>query len=595
MSLQYTTPLEDMKFCLKDLLQVDKDWERLGFHGLDLDTAVAVSEAAGVFCSEVLSPLNASGDKQGCQLLPDGTVKTPDGYKEAFDQYRQQGWSALACDTTHGGQGLPQTIQAAFNEMQASTCQAFGMYPLLSLGAYDCILKNGSDEVKQLFLPHLASGLWTGTMCLTEPQCGTDLGLVRTSAQPIDEQHYALSGTKIFISSGEHDLSENIIHLVLARLPDAPKGTKGLTLFACPKFNINTQGQLSNRNALRCTRIEEKMGIHGNSTCEMLFEGALGYLVGEKNQGLKAMFVMMNGARLGVAMQGLGISEASLQAATTYAKDRLQSRALKQPLFPNLAADPIYVHPDVQRMLLTIRARSEAGRMLSYWAAHLSDISHHEVDEEKRKNSLAQLGILTPICKARLTDAGFESANLAMQIYGGHGFIRDHGVEQLVRDSRINMIYEGTNGIQALDLVSRKILPDQGKALRDLLAPIFLFCEETCSDTQNEKLRTTLKKALEAFQTSMIQVGIKALSDPNEAASGAHDFLHALACLLEGYLFIKAANILSNQNTPFALRKKALADFYFDKLFSEFTMRLKNLSSGYTSLAAVNPSWLGLS
>lgn len=585
MSLPYRAPIEEMRFCIQTLFGATHDWPSMGLGDFDLETAMAVLDAAGSFCADVLLPLNAPGDAQGCTYDPLGkTVKTPEGYKAAFDAYRKQGWSALACLPKHGGQGLPQLVQSCFNEMQSSTCQAFGMYPLLSLGAYECLLLNAEPALQDLMLPRLASGEWTGTMCLTEPQCGTDLGLIRTKADLLPDETYALSGSKIFISSGEHDLAANIVHLVLARLPGAPAGTKGISLFAVPKFHVADDGSMGGRNGITCTRIEEKMGIHGNSTCEMLLDGAVGRLVGKPHQGLRAMFVMMNGARLGVALQGVGISEASYQAAKRYAFERLQSRALSGPKRPDLAADPIACHPDVRRMLLTLRSRAQTGRMIALWAAHLADLSVLHADPEVRAKAASELAVLTPLAKARLTDQGFESANLALQIHGGHGYIRDHGVEQLARDSRINMIYEGANGIQALDLLGRKTLPDQGKALFSLCEPIGALAEAYGADSRACRWIEPLTKGAESFQVAATQTGLRCLLNPEEAGAASVDFLNALGCLLEGFLVAKSACLLLDADDPFARSKRALADFHFDKLFPELHARLQTMSSGASSL-----------
>lgn len=463
--------------------------------------------------------------------------------------------------------------------------------PLLFTAPYECIHRSASPELQALYLPKLARGDWTGTMCLTEPHCGTDLGMLRTKAEPRPDGSHEISGTKIFISAGEHDLAENIIHLVLARTPGAPAGTKGISLFIVPKFIPDPDGSLGERNGIACARLEEKMGIHGNSTCEMVLDKARGFMVGPEHAGLRAMFIMMNGARLGVAMQGLGITEASLQSAKAYAFDRLQSRSLKGPARPELPADPLIVHPDVRRMLLTIRARAEGGRMLSYWAAHLADMASRGSDAVERSEALAQLSVLTPVCKSRLTDQGFESANLAMQIHGGHGYIRELGVEQLARDASINMIYEGTNGIQALDLVGRKVLPDQGKALRMLCAPLGALIDKHGTDERAARWLTPLAKAADAFMKSSMQTGLKAFANPDEVGAASVDFLNALACLLEGYCFALSAIACLERTDAFGLAKLAIADFYFDKLFPEIFMRLKCMSSGNNSLACFENDW----
>ncbi|HYC42531.1 MAG TPA: acyl-CoA dehydrogenase family protein, partial [Noviherbaspirillum sp.] len=452
---QYVAPLRDMQFVLHELLKVEDEFKQLPAHAeIDKDIINQVLEEGGKFASEVLFPLNHSGDREGCALDKEThKVKTPAGFEAAYKQYVEAGWPSLSCDPEFGGQGLPIVVNNCFYEMLNSANQAWTMYPGLSHGAYECIHEHGTPEQKALYLPKLVSGEWTGTMCLTEPHCGTDLGLLRSKAEPQTDGTYKISGGKIFISAGEHEMSQNIVHLVLARLPDAPAGTKGISLFIVPKFLPNADGSLGKRNPIYCGAIEEKMGIHGNSTCQMNLDGATGWLIGEPNKGLNAMFVMMNAARLGVGMQSLGLTEVAYQNALVYAKDRLQMRSLSGPKAPDKPADPIIVHPDVRRMLLTAKAYAEAGRAFSSYVALQIDRELNHPDEQVRKDAVDEVALLTPIIKAFLTDNGWIATSECMQVYGGHGFISEWGMEQYVRDARINMIYEGTNTIQSLDLL----------------------------------------------------------------------------------------------------------------------------------------------
>lgn len=464
---QYTAPLRDMQFVLHELLDVEAELKHLPKHAdLDRDTINTVLQEAGKFCSKVLFPLNRMGDQQGCTYASDGGVTTPQGFREAYRQYVEAGWPALGCDPKFGGQGLPVFVNNALYEMLNASNQAWAMYPGLSHSAYACLHAHGTPELQKIYLPKLVSGKWTGTMCLTEPHCGTDLGMLRTKAEPNGDGSYAISGTKIFISSGEHDLADNIIHLVLARLPDAPQGTKGISLFVVPKFIPNDAGELGARNGIQCGSIEHKMGIRGNATCAMNLDNARGWLVGELNNGLSAMFVMMNAARLGVGMQGLGLTEVAYQNSLAYAKQRLQMRALSGAKAPDKAADPIIVHPDVRRMLLTQKAYVEAGRAFAYWIALHLDKAQSHTSEAVRRDAADLVALLTPIIKAFLTDNAFDAVNHALQVFGGHGYIAEWGIEQYVRDARITTIYEGTNTIQALDLLGRKVLGDSAAKLK---------------------------------------------------------------------------------------------------------------------------------
>ncbi|MGZ9031929.1 MAG: acyl-CoA dehydrogenase family protein, partial [Burkholderiaceae bacterium] len=457
----YKAPLRDQQFVLHEVLgAVDALKQMPRYADIDIDTVNQVVEEAGKFCEQILLPTNQVGDEEGCTYDPETkSVKTPTGFKEAFEAFCEAGWQGLAAEHEYGGQGLPHLLQIVFYEMQYSTNQAWAMYPGLTIGAYELLEKHGAAEQKTLYLPKMTSGQWTGTMCLTESHCGTDLGMLRTKAEPQVDGSYKLTGEKIFISSGEHDMAENIVHLVLARLPDAPQGTKGISLFIVPKFVPDGSGadaKIGARNGIYCGGIEHKMGINGNSTCQMILDGATGWLVGEPNKGLNAMFVMMNGARLGVGVQGLGITEVAYQNAVAYARDRIQGRSLSGVKAPEKQADPIIVHPDVRRALLTARAYAEAGRAFAYWVALMADTQLSAADHEHRKLGADMMSLMTPIVKAFMTDNGFMCASDCLQVFGGHGYIWANGMEQFVRDARINMIYEGTNTIQSLDLMGRK-------------------------------------------------------------------------------------------------------------------------------------------
>ncbi len=464
----YKAPLRDMRYVLFELLGGDALTSLPGFEDFSRDTIDAVLEEAAKICEQVLQPLNRSGDEEGC-AFENGVVRTPKGFKEAYDTFREGGWTGIACDPAYGGQGLPAAVNTLVEEMICASNLSFGMYPGLSHGAYVSVHGYGADELKETYLPKLVDGTWSGTMCLTEPQCGTDLGLLRTRAAPNGDGSYKITGTKIFISAGEHDLTENIIHLVLARLPDAPKGVKGISLFLAPKFLVKPDGSLGPRNGVACGSIEHKMGIKASSTCVMNFDGAQGWLIGEPHKGMQAMFAMMNAERLAVGVQGLGLAEASYQGAAAYARERLQGRALSGPKYPDKPADPLLVHPDIRRMLLTQRAYIEGSRALAVWAAKSLDIAKRHPDPAERAKAEDFIAVVTPVVKALMTDLGFEATNLGVQVFGGHGYIRENGMEQFVRDCRIAQIYEGANGIQALDLVGRKMPAHAGRFLRSRL------------------------------------------------------------------------------------------------------------------------------
>ncbi|RZI78632.1 MAG: acyl-CoA dehydrogenase, partial [Rubrivivax sp.] len=464
----YNPPLRDMQFVMHEVLKVTDEFKAIPQHAdTDADTINAVLEEAGKFASQVIFPLNISGDTEGCRLdQKTHEVTTPKGFKEAYKTYVDGGWAALSCDPEFGGQGLPLVVNQCLYEMMNSANQAWTMYPGLTHGAYAALHTYGTDEQKKTYLPKMTSGEWTGTMCLTEAHCGTDLGLMRTKAEPQPDGTYKLTGNKIFISAGEHDMAENIVHLVLARLPDAPPGIKGVSLFIVPKYHVKADGSIGERNAIHCGGLEHKMGIHGNATAQIVIDGATGTIVGQPNKGMQAMFVMMNAARLGVGNQSLGLTEVAYQNALAYAKDRIQMRSLTGPKAKDKPADPIIVHPDVRRMLLTAKAYAEGGRALAIFCSVLLEKVHHHPDEKVRKDSDDMLSLLTPITKAFLTDNGYNAATQCQQVFGGHGYIKEWGMEQYVRDARINMIYEGTNTIQSLDLLGRKVLGNNGATLK---------------------------------------------------------------------------------------------------------------------------------
>mgnify|MGYP003600866207 FL=1 len=583
----YTPPLRDMQFVLHEVLKVTDELKVLPPHAeVDADTINAVLEEGGKFAAEVAFPLNISGDTEGCRL--DKTtheVTTPQGFKEAYAQYVEGGWAALSCDPQYGGQGLPFVVNQCFYEMMNAANQAWTMYPGLSHGAYECLHAHGTEAQKALYLPKLTSGEWTGTMCLTEPHCGTDLGLLRTKAEPQPDGTYKITGAKIFISAGEHDMAANIVHLVLARLPDAPAGSKGISLFVVPKFQINADGTLGERNAIFCGALEHKMGIHGNATAQIHIDGATGTLVGQPHKGLAAMFVMMNAARLGVGNQSLGLTEVAYQNALAYAKDRLQMRSLSGTKAKDKPADPIIVHPDVRKMLLTAKAYAEGGRALQCFCAVLLDKELHHPDEKVRKDAGDLLALLTPIVKAFITDNGFEAAVMCQQVYGGHGFIKEWGMEQFVRDARINMIYEGTNTIQSLDLLGRKVLGNNGATLKKFGKLVAALVQE---EGVNEKMAefinpiAYLGDQMTKFTT---EIGFKGLQNPDEVGAAAVDYLRVAGHLVFGYLFARMAQvalreIAAGNTDPFYGAKLQTARFYFAKLFPETATLMRTARAG---------------
>ena len=583
----YTPPLRDMQFVLHEVFQVADEYKAMPTHAdTDADTINAVLEEAGKFAAGVTFPLNVSGDAEGCRLdAATHAVTTPQGFKEAYAAYVEGGWPALSCDPRYGGQGLPHVVNQCLYEMLNSANQAWTMYPGLSHGAYEALHAHGTDQQKATYLPKLVSGEWTGTMCLTEAHCGTDLGLLRTKAEPQADGSYKLTGNKIFISAGEHDVTPNIIHLVLARLPDAPKGSKGISLFVVPKFKVGADGSLGERNPIYCTALEHKMGIHANATCQLTLDGAVGTLVGEPNKGLAAMFVMMNAARLGVGNQSLGLTEVAFQNALAYAKDRIQMRSLSGTKAKDKEADPIIVHPDVRKMLLTAKAYAEGGRALQVSCTLLLDKAQHHPDEQVRKECDELVALLTPIVKAFITDNGHISTNSCMQVYGGHGFIKEWGMEQFVRDNRINMIYEGTNTVQSLDLLGRKVLGNQGATLKKFGKLVGqLVAEEGVNEKMAEFINpiAMLGEQMTKFTT---EIGFKGMQNPDEVGAAAVDYLRVAGHLVFGYMFARMAQVALRQiaagsTDPFYTAKLQTARFYFAKLFPETATLMRTARAG---------------
>ena len=588
----YTPPLRDMQFVLHELLDVCAEFKQMAPHAdTDADTVNAVLEEAGKFASEVIFPLNISGDTQGCKLDTDThAVQTPDGFKAAYEQYVAGGWPSLSCDPAYGGQGLPFVVNQCLYEMLNSANQSWTMYPGLSHGAYECLHAHGTPAQQAIYLPKLTSGEWTGTMCLTEPHCGTDLGLLRTKAEPQADGTYRITGQKIFISAGEHDLAANIVHLVLARLPDAPPGSKGISLFLVPKFHVNTDGSLGERNGIYCGGLEHKMGIHANATCQMILDGAVGTLVGEPNKGLAAMFVMMNAARLGVGNQSLGLNEVAYQNALAYAMDRVQMRSLTGVKAPAQSADPIIVHPDVRRMLLTAKAYAEGGRALCCYASLLLDKELHHPDENVRNESAQLLALLTPIVKAFITDNGFEAAVECQQVYGGHGFIKEWGMEQFVRDARINMIYEGTNTIQSLDLLGRKVLGNNGATLKLFGAQVESFVRANMADPRMAEFVRPLAELGQKLTQLTAEVGYKGLRNADEVGAAAVDYLRVAGHMVLGYFWARMARLsldkiaqaqaAAQKPDPLYLGKVQTARFYFARLMPETASLMRRIRAG---------------
>ena len=591
----YKAPLRDMQFVMKDVLNFEKHYQSLpACDEVNQELIEAILGEASKFSEEVVAPLNAVGDEAGCEMLEDGEVRTPPGFKEAYQQYVDGGWPSLDQPSRYGGQDLPMSIGLTVREMTGTANWAWAMYPGLSHGAMETIDEHGSEEQKAMFMEPLVSGRWTGTMCLTEAHCGTDLGLLKSKAEQAADGTYRITGSKLFVSSGEHDLAENIVHIVLARMPDSPPGTKGISLFIVPKFIPNQDGSIGERNNVRCGALERKMGIHGNSTCLLNFDGATGYLVGEANKGLNYMFTFMNFARIGTGLQGLAHSELAFQNSLAYSRDRLQMRSLTGPKNLGGPADPIIVHPDVRRMLLTQKAFAEGGRALIYFASTQGDILTMSDDPEARELADHVLGFLTPIIKAFLTETGFESANLGLQCFGGHGYVNEWGVEQNVRDARISMLYEGTTGIQALDLLGRKVLGTRGKALAPVTGFILDFCKRSRNRKELRPYLKTLVRLTKQWQSLTRKIGFAAMRDRDAVGAASVDYIMFSGYVLLGVAWAtsaRAAYRRLEQGTTeeaFYRAKIQTAEFYFAKILPRTTSLLETMSAGPDTLMGMD-------
>ena len=575
----YIPPVTDMQFALHDVLKLSQSGLP-GHEDLDRDFTEAVLDAAGKLAAEVLAPLNAVGDRQGCRLK-NGVVRTPDGFDRAFQAMKEGGWTALDCDPDYGGQGMPYVMGVATGEMFVSANMAFNMYQGLTHGAYSTIHAHGTDDQKQTYLPKMVSCDWTGTMNLTEPHCGTDLGLLRTRAEPQADGSYLITGQKIFISAGDHDLAENVIHLVLAKAPGGGEGTKGISLFIVPKFLVNADGSLGERNGVSVGALEEKMGIHGNATCVMNFDGAKGWLLGELHKGMRAMFTMMNEARLGVGLQGYACAVPAYQNAVAYAKDRLQGRAVTGAQNAAGAADPLIVHPDIRRSLMDQKSFLEGARMLALWGAHLIDKGHNgDADAE------GLVSLLTPVIKGFLTDKGFETAVLAQQVFGGHGYIEEWGMSQFVRDARITMIYEGANGVQALDLVGRKLAQDGGKHVMAFFEMVKAFCKQHGDSAIADDFIAPLKAASKDLQTAAMFFMERGMKNPNDALSGSYDFMHLFGHVALGFMWAQmavaaqAALDAGDRDAAFLKTKLATGRYYMKRQLPMTATHLARIQSG---------------
>jgi alkylation response protein AidB-like acyl-CoA dehydrogenase len=588
----YNAPLRDMRFVLNELHADDGFGDIPDFAEFTPDLVDAILEEANKVCRDRLLPLNRTGDEEGCRIV-DGHVVTPAGFKEAYREFVEGGWASLASSAEWGGQGLPETVNKLVEEMICAVNVSFSLYPGLTHGATVAMEGHASQELKERYLPRMVSGEWSGTMCLTESHCGTDLGMLRTKAVPQGNGAFKLSGAKIFISAGEHDLTTNTIHLVLARLPDAPAGVKGISLFLVPRFLPDDAGEPGQDNGVKVAAIEHKMGLKASATCQLVFEDSVGWLVGEPNRGLEGMFTMMNTERVSVGMQGLGIAEAAYQSAVWYAKDRIQGRSLAGAKRPDLAADPIIVHPDVRRMLMTMRANNEGCRALAAWISRALDAEKHSPDPEVRTRAGDLVALMTPVVKALFTDLGHETANLAIQVYGGHGYIRESGVEQYARDARIAMIYEGTNGIQALDLVGRKLPAHMGRYLRAFFHPVSAFIEENAGDAALKPVVTGLQQAFGALQLATGTIAQKGLKDPEEAGAAATDYLRLIGLVAMGFCFAKSVKIAATRlaeggaDAAFYDAKIKTATFFFDRLLPQATACFLAIKSGKASMMAL--------
>ncbi|WP_336964260.1 acyl-CoA dehydrogenase C-terminal domain-containing protein [Sphingobium aquiterrae] len=592
---RYTAPVRDTLFVIEHVVGLDRYANMPGFEGVTSDLVGAVLEEGGKFAAEVLFPLNQVGDQVGCVRNPDGSVTTPPGFKDAFDKYVDAGWTTLHAPVEFGGQGMPSILSTAFAEYVLSANQGFELYHGLTNGAISALIAKGSPQQQQTYVPNMVLGKWTGTMNLTEPQCGTDLGLIKTRAVPNADGSYAITGTKIFISSGEQDLTENIIHLVLAKTPGAPESSKGISLFVVPKVLVNDDGSLGTRNALSCGSIEHKMGLHGNSTCVMNYDGATGWMVGEENKGLAAMFIMMNAARLGVGLQGLGQAEVAYQNAVHYAHDRRQGRALTGPAEPQEKADTLFVHPDVRRMLMEGKALTEGLRALCLWSAMQVDLSENAQTEEERQSAEDMVSLLTPVVKGYTTDKGFDVTVTAQQVFGGHGYIREWGMEQYVRDARIAQIYEGTNGIQAMDLVGRKLPMNGGRAIRAFFATV---AQEVTAAKANPKLASfaeALEKANGQLQAATMWLMQNAMQNPNNAGAGAYAYMHIMGIVAVGLMWLRmadaAARLLAagEGDAKYLEAKLVTARFYAERIMPDAGALRRKIEGGAEALMALDP------
>ena len=586
----YNPPLKDMRFVLREVLDFDQHYATLpGASEATPDTVDAILEEGAKFARDVLSPLNAVGDSEGCTWT-DGEVTTPTGFREAYQQYVDAGWPSMVQSEELGGQGLPESLGTILSEMNGTANWSWAMYPGLSHGAMNTLAAHGTEEQQQAYLTKLVSGEWTGTMCLTESHCGTDLGLLKTRAEPNDDGSFSITGQKIFISAGEHDMADNIVHIVLARLPGAPKGTRGISLFIVPKFNLDADGNVGERNPVKCGSIEHKMGIHGNATCVLNFDGAKGFLIGPPNRGLNCMFTFMNTARIGTATQGLAHAELAFQGSLAYARDRLQMRSLSGAAFPDKAADPIIVHPDVRRMLLTQKALAEGGRMFLYRCAQLVDIAHQGATDEDRATAEQELALLTPIAKAFMTETGFEAANLGLQCFGGHGYINEWGMEQNVRDARIAMIYEGTTGVQAIDLLGRKVLGSQGALLQAYTKQIHKFCKANADEPRMNRFIRPLSQVNNEWGDLTRKIGMAALQDKEEAGAASVDYLMYSGYIVLAYFWAQAAVAAHRQleagegDTVFLEAKLFTARFYMERLLPKTRSLAATMLSGADNL-----------
>ncbi|WP_058196008.1 acyl-CoA dehydrogenase C-terminal domain-containing protein [Xanthomonas translucens] len=586
----YQAPLTDLRFALHDVLQVEALFARLGYAEATTDVVDAVLEEAARFTSSVLAPLNRLGDEHGCTLdTATGAVTTAPGFREAYRQFAEGGWTGLTAATEFGGQGLPHTLGVPLNEMVNAANLAWGNFPLLSHGAVEALKQHGEAWQQEVFLRPLVDGRWTGTMCLTEPHCGTDLGLLKTRAEPNVDGSWSVSGTKIFITAGEHDFTDNIVHLVLGRLPDAPAGAKGISLLVVPKFKVARDGSVGERNAVRCGSLEHKMGIHGSATCVMNFDGAQGYLIGQPHKGLQAMFTMMNTARLGVGLQGIGLSERAYQNALRYARERLQSRSLTGATLPDKPADPILVHPDVRRMLLTVKALTEGSRLLALHAATLIDIAHHAQDPAERQQADVLVSFLTPISKACQTEWGVENTYHALQCFGGHGYIHEHGMEQLARDARITTLYEGTTGIQALDLIGRKTASSQGAGLKLFLAQIEAFAAEHADNPAVAEFIGPLRAKAGEWAALTKRILQRAAGNADELGAASYDYVFYSGYVVLAYWWARsvAAADASARSEAFKQSKRETARFYYAKLLPRTLTHAAVIEAGAEPLMAM--------